>query len=142
MPAPEWAKKMTFPTAVYNPYGRRVGYTGRLQRHRQDTGFTDSTMQFSRHLRERVINGEITCSVRFWHSPCVMVGGRYRLDPGEVIVTSVREINFDDISESMARESGFASLDELLQTAQHGTGHHIYYIRFYFQHAKLTNDNG
>lgn len=90
-------------------------------------------MQFSRHLRDRVISGEVTTSVRFWKFPHVMAGGRYRLDPGEVIVTSVREINFDDISEAMAKESGFSCLADLLKTAQHGTGHHIYFIRFYYK---------
>lgn len=99
-------------------------------------------MQFSRHLRDRVISGEITTSVRFWQTPHVMAGGRYRLDPGEVIVTSIREINFNDISETMAREAGFESLPDLLKTVQHGTGYHIYLIRFYFQHAKLANADG
>lgn len=89
-------------------------------------------MQFSRFLRGRVKNGEVTTSVRFWKTPRVMTGGRYRLDPGEVIVTSVREINFNDISETMARESGFSCLADLLKSAQHGTGHHIYWIRFYY----------
>ena len=89
-------------------------------------------MQFSRHLRDRVKKGEITTSVRFWKSPNVMAGGHYSLDDGEVIVTSIREINFDDISEDMARESGFSCLDDLLKTAQHGTGMHIYWIRFYY----------
>ena len=93
-------------------------------------------MQFSKHLRERVKNGEVTTSVRFWKYPHVMAGGHYRLDPGEVIVTSIREINFDDISEAMARESGFSCLADLLKTAQHGTGHHIYFIRFYYAETR------
>ena len=61
-----------------------------------------------------------------------MSGGHYRLDPGEVIVTSIREIGFNDISETMANESGFSALEDLLKTAQHGTGLHIYFIRFYY----------
>ena len=89
-------------------------------------------MQFSKILRDRVKSGEITTSVRFWKFPHVMAGGHYRLDPGKVVVTSIREIGFDDISETMARESGFSCLADLLKTAQHGTGHHIYFIRFYY----------
>lgn len=92
-------------------------------------------MQFSRHLRDRVINGEVTTSIRFWKTPQVMTGGRYRLESGEVIVTSIREINLDDISENMAKESGYGCVADLLKTAQHGTGHHIYFIRFYFKEA-------
>ena len=87
-------------------------------------------MQFSKLLRERVKSGEITTSIRFWKTPRVMAGGHYQLDPGEVIVSSIREIGFNDISESIAKESGFSCLAELLKTAQHGTGHHIYFIRF------------
>jgi len=89
-------------------------------------------MQFSKALKDRVKNGEITSSIRFWKYPHVMAGGHYRLDSGEVVVTSIREINFDDISESIAKESGFSCLADLLKTAQHGTGHHIYFIRFYY----------
>ena len=93
-------------------------------------------MQFSNFLRPMVQSGEVTTSVRFWKYPHVMVGGHYRLDPGEVIVTSVREIGFDDISETMARESGFSCVADLLKTAIHGTGHHIYFIRFYYNEKK------
>ncbi len=89
-------------------------------------------MQFSKSLRDRVKNGEVTSSVRFWKTPQVMSGGHYRLDPGEVIVTSIREIGFNDISETMAKESGFPDVPDLLKTVQHGTGLHIYLIRFYY----------
>ena len=92
-------------------------------------------MQFSKHLRDRVKSGEITTSVRFWKYPHVMAGGHYRLDPGEVVVSSIREINFDDMSETMARDSGFSCLADLLKTVQHGTGHHIYFIRFSYTEA-------
>jgi len=90
-------------------------------------------MQFSKFQRDRVKIGEITTSIRFWKYPHVMAGGHFQCDSGKVIVTSIREINFDDISESIARESGFSCLADLLKTAQHGTGHHIYFIRFYYQ---------
>lgn len=43
-------------------------------------------MLFTKKLRDRVRNGEITCSVRIWLKPRVRVGGRYRLDPGFVVV--------------------------------------------------------
>lgn len=98
-------------------------------------------MQFSKFLRDRVKQGDVTTSVRFWKYPRVMAGGHYRLDPGEVIVTSIREIGFDDISETMARESGFTCMTDLLKTAQHGTGHHIYFIRFYYNEGNTTLDN-
>jgi hypothetical protein len=121
------AKKMTFTLHSYADHRLKhflFRYTQPLSEIRR------VTMQFSKFLGERVKNGEVTTSVRFWKYPHVMAGGHYRLDPGEVIVTSIREIGFKDISETMAKQSGFSCLAELLKTAQHGTGHHIYLIRF------------
>jgi len=89
-------------------------------------------MQFSRHVSNKVRNGEITASVKFWKFPQVMAGGHYPLADGEVVVTSIREINLDDITDIMARESGFEDRDDLIRSAQYGTGYHIYLIRFYF----------
>ena len=47
-------------------------------------------MQFAKQLRERVVRGEITCSVRIWQQPRVKVGGRYPIGPGAIHVTSLR----------------------------------------------------
>ena len=41
-------------------------------------------MQFTKALREGVRRGEITCSVRIWLRPHVKVGGRYRMEEGEI----------------------------------------------------------
>jgi len=43
-------------------------------------------MQFAKQLRERVMIGDITCSVRIWKQPRVKIGGRYALPPGEIVV--------------------------------------------------------
>ena len=50
-------------------------------------------MQFTKRLREPIMSGAVTCSVRIWRSPHVKVGGRYRLGPGAVTVTSIRKIS-------------------------------------------------
>jgi hypothetical protein len=118
IPTVEFAKKKTFKLPQVYSSALSFGQT--------------ILMQFSKTLRERVKTGEITTSIRFWKYPHVMAGSHYKLDGGEVIITSIREINFDDISEAIARKSGFSSLAALLNTAQHGTGHHIYFIRFYY----------
>jgi hypothetical protein len=39
-------------------------------------------MQFAKRLRDPVMCGEITCSVRIWRRPQVKAGRRYRLGPG------------------------------------------------------------
>ena len=90
-------------------------------------------MQFTKKLREGIKRGDITTSIRIWQSPHVTEGGRYRLEEGHVVVTSIREIGWDDISDSLARESGFRSLPDLLRTARHGSGHKLYFIRFRYE---------
>ena len=90
-------------------------------------------MQFTKKLREGVKCGDITTSIRVWQSPHVKAGGRYRLEGGHVAVTSIREIGQEDISDSLARESGFRNLPDLLQTARHGSGHKLYFIRFRYE---------
>ena len=90
-------------------------------------------MQFTKKLRESIKLGQITTSIRIWKYPHVKEGGRYRLEQGHVIVTSIIEIQFDDISETMAKESGFNNLLDLMKTAKHGEGSHIYFIRFYYE---------
>ena len=90
-------------------------------------------MQFSKRLRDRVKSGEITTSIRIWKKAHVKVGGRYRVEEGSIVVSSIREISFEDISESVARESGFANIVDLIKTAKHGSGRIIYFIRFYYE---------
>ena len=87
-------------------------------------------MMFTKRLRERVMRGEITCSVRIWQRAHVKVGGRYPLGPGAVHVTSIRQIGFDDITPDLARRSGFEGVVDLLKTARHGPGQTVYLVEF------------
>src|SRR5205823_4434352 len=48
-------------------------------------------MMFTKRLREPVMAGDVTCSVRIWRRAHVRVGGRYPLGPGHIEVTSIRE---------------------------------------------------
>ncbi len=89
-------------------------------------------MVFAKKLRRRIQRGEITTSIRIWRWPHVRVGGRYRLGHGHVVVTSIREIGIGDITEAMAVESGFDSVDDLLTTARHGAGTTVYFIEFHY----------
>ena len=89
-------------------------------------------MLFTKRLRDGVRRGHITCSVRFWKSPRVKVGNRYRLDEGEVEVDSIQPIGFPDITPALARESGFLGIIDLLKVAKHGTGDKLYLIRFHY----------
>lgn len=92
-------------------------------------------MIFTKRLREPVIRGEITCSVRIWQRPQVKVGGRYALGPGHIEVTGIREIALSDITPALARRSGFLGVVDLLKVAKHGKGETVYLIDFRYRAA-------
>jgi hypothetical protein len=89
-------------------------------------------MTFTKRLREGVRQGRITCSVRIWMRPHVTVGGRYRMDEGEIEIDSITPIGLPDIAPELARESGFLGVVDLLKIAKHGRGDRIYLIRFHY----------
>ena len=74
--------------------------------------------------------GEVTCSVRIWRRPHVKVGGRYRLGPGAVEVTRLREIDLADVTPDLARRSGFTGVVDLLKIAKHGPGERVFLVDF------------
>jgi len=98
-------------------------------------------MTFAKRLRERVRRGEITCSVRIWMRPHVKVGGRYRMDNGEIEVDSIQPIGFLDITPRLARESGFLGVLDLLKVAKHGRGENIYLVRFHYVPPRMTRSH-
>ena len=92
-------------------------------------------MTFTKRLRDGVMRGEITCTVRIWATPRVKAGGRYALGPGFVEVRSMREITLADITASLARRSGFRGVVDLLKVARHGRGDRVYLIEFEYRAA-------
>lgn len=95
-------------------------------------------MVFSKQLREGIRRGRIRCSIRIWAHPHVKVGGRYPMDEGFVVVESIEQIRKTDITRALARESGFQTVKELLQIAQHGAGRNVYLIRFRYERAPFV----
>ena len=87
-------------------------------------------MTFTKRLREPIMRGAVTCSVRFWEKPHVKVGGRYALGSGVVEVSSIRRIAMADITPELARRSGFLGTIDLLKVAKHGRSEKIYLIDF------------
>ena len=87
-------------------------------------------MVFAKQLREGIRRGRIRCSVRVWLRPHVKVGGKYPMDDGKILVESIESIHAEDVTDDLARESGFASVDALMATARHGRGNNIYLVRF------------
>jgi hypothetical protein len=89
-------------------------------------------MLFAKRLREGVRRGDITCSIRVWMRPRVVVGHRYPMDEGQIEVDSIEPIGFPDITPELARESGFAGVIDLLKVARHGRGDRVYLVRFHY----------
>ncbi|MFZ1991109.1 MAG: ASCH domain-containing protein [Alphaproteobacteria bacterium] len=90
-------------------------------------------MQFTKRLREPIMRGEVTCSVRIWQRPHVKVGGRYPLGNGAIEVTSIKQIELADITPALAPKSGFAGVVDLLKIAKHGRGDNVYLIEFVYR---------
>ena len=91
-------------------------------------------MQFTKQLHEPIRAGVITCSIRVWKRLHVKVEGRYLLGqgPGYIVVESIEKIELADITDELAIESGFESIEDLMKTARHGSGQNIYLIRFHY----------
>ena len=54
------------------------------------------------------------------------------MDDGHVVVDSITPIRMKEITQDLARESGFASVKDLLQVAKHGIGKRVFLIRFHY----------
>ncbi|MGO9931867.1 MAG: ASCH domain-containing protein [Steroidobacteraceae bacterium] len=90
-------------------------------------------MLFTKKLRAFVKNGEVTATVRIWKTPRVKIGGQYRLEEGHIEVTSIREITREDLTDRLARDTGFKNVIDMMKTAKHGGGQRIYYVRFRYR---------
>jgi hypothetical protein len=89
-------------------------------------------MVFTKRLREGIRRGRIRCSIRIWQRPQVKAGGRYAMDDGHIVVDSITPMALADITYDLARESGFDSVEDLLDIARHGRGDQVYLIRFHY----------
>jgi len=89
-------------------------------------------MVFSKPLRERIRSGRIRSTIRIWTRLQVKVGGRYPMEGGHVVVDSITPMTEREITDDLARESGFASVADLLRIAKHGRGKNVYLIRFHY----------
>jgi hypothetical protein len=63
-------------------------------------------VEFSRELRNDVLAGDITLSVRLWKRPRVKQGGRYRVDLGEIEVDAIELVPFAAITGKEVRRAG------------------------------------
>jgi hypothetical protein len=76
-------------------------------------------MEFSRELRNDVLAGEITLSVRLWKQPRVKEGGRYRVGPGEIEVDAIELLPFAAITGEDVQRAGERDREALRERAAH-----------------------
>lgn len=76
-------------------------------------------MEFSRELRNDVLAGDITLTVRLWARPQVREGGRYRVGPGEIEIDAIELLPFAAITAKDVHLAGEPDRETLRQRAAH-----------------------
>ena len=76
-------------------------------------------MEFSCELRNDVLAGDITLSVRLWKRPRVKEGGRYRVGPGEIEVDAIELVPFAAVTGEDVRRAGEPDRETLRRRAAH-----------------------
>jgi hypothetical protein len=76
-------------------------------------------VEFSRELRNDVLAGDITLSVRLWKRPQVKQGGRYRVGPGEIEVDAIELVPFAAVTAKDVRRAGEPDRETLRHRAAH-----------------------
>jgi hypothetical protein len=76
-------------------------------------------MEFSRELRNDVLAGDITLSVRLWKRPQVKPGGRYRVGPGEIEIDGIELVPFAAVTGEDVRRAGETNREALRRRAAH-----------------------
>jgi hypothetical protein len=76
-------------------------------------------VEFSPELRNDVLGGDITLTVRLWQRPRVKQGGRYRIGPGEIEVDAIALVPFAAITARDVRRAGEPDRETLRRRAAH-----------------------
>jgi hypothetical protein len=92
-------------------------------------------VEFSRELRNDVLAGDITLTVRLWKRPQVKQGGRYRVGFGEIEVDAIELVPFEAITAKDVRRAGEPDRETLRRRAAHAGPIHedtlVYRIEFH-----------
>jgi hypothetical protein len=92
-------------------------------------------VEFSRELRNDVLAGDITLSVRLWKRARVKPGGRYRVGLGEIEVDAIELVPFAAITAQDVRRAGEPDREALCRRAAHAgpinEGTLVYRIEFH-----------
>jgi hypothetical protein len=92
-------------------------------------------VEFSHDIRDAVIAGDITVSIRLWRRPKVKLGGRYPVGPALIEIDSIELVPFGSIDKDDLRRSGEHDLETLRRRAAHAgpidAGTLVYRIEFH-----------
>ncbi len=70
-------------------------------------------------MRNDVLAGDISLTVRLWARPRVKEGGRYRVGPGEIEVDAIELVPFAAITGEDVRRAGEPDRETLRKRAAH-----------------------
>jgi hypothetical protein len=76
-------------------------------------------VEFSPELREGVLAGDVTVSVRLWQRARVKTGGRYAVGGDLIEVDAVELVGFGSVTAADVRRSGERDLESLRRRAAH-----------------------
>ena len=76
-------------------------------------------MEFSPELRDHVLAGDITVSIRLWQRPRVKQGGRYQVGPGQIEVDLIELVPFAAVTAADVQRSGEQDRETLRHRAAH-----------------------
>ena len=76
-------------------------------------------MEFSRELRDDVLAGDITLSIRLWKRPQVREDGRYRVGLGMIEIDATEPVPFAAITEADVQRAGESDRENLSERAAH-----------------------
>jgi hypothetical protein len=76
-------------------------------------------VEFSPELRNDVLAGDVTLSIRLWKRPRVKQGGRYRVGPGEIQVDAIELLPFAAVTGEDVRRAGEPDRETLRRRAAH-----------------------
>jgi len=76
-------------------------------------------VEFSQALRDGVLSGDISVSIRLWKSPRVQPGRRYRVGDGEIEIDAIEPMPFAEVTTEDVARSGERDLESLRARAAH-----------------------
>lgn len=97
------------------------------------TPIRTTALAFTKDHRESIQRGEMRAAVRVWDGPRVKVGDAHTVDEGHLVVDAIEEMSLENITEDLARESGYRSAADLRGVARPGNEERLYLIRFHYQ---------